>query len=90
MALNRLVKVRDEKFGAAVFDTLREKVFVTNETGAQILRLLNEDKRPDEIIECLERRYNEDGSLIRRDVTDFIKALMEVELLAEDADQGKR
>jgi hypothetical protein len=39
MQFEKHVKVRQEKFGSVMFETLREKIFVTNETGAEILRL---------------------------------------------------
>ena len=39
MDFTKYTKVRNEKFGAVVFDTLNEKVFVTNESGDEILRL---------------------------------------------------
>ena len=51
MGFEKHVKVRQERFGAVVFETLREKVFVTDETGAEILRLL-EEKKEDETVDA--------------------------------------
>ncbi len=38
------VKIRSEKFGTVIFETLTEKIFITNETGAEILQLIEQGK----------------------------------------------
>lgn len=75
MEFEKHVKVRREKFGAVVFETLREKVFVTNETGAEILGLLGEGKEATHVITELARNYNGDPAIIKADVDDFISML---------------
>ncbi len=35
-------KIRKEKFGTVVFDTLTEKIFITDEVGGQILELIEQ------------------------------------------------
>jgi len=69
------VKVRQEKFGAVMFETLCEKVFVTNETGAEILRLLEEGREPIYIIAELAQNYSGDPEMIKDDVNDFMSIL---------------
>lgn len=75
MQFENHVKVRQEKFGAVVFETLREKVFVTNETGADILRLLEEGKGDGEIVTELAERFDCNPEIITKDVEDFISNL---------------
>lgn len=75
MEFEKHVKVRKEKFGTVVFETLREKVFVTNETGAEILRLLEEGKEPTDVIAELAKNYNCDPEIIKADVDEFISML---------------
>lgn len=81
MNLARHVRVREERFGAAVFETLREKVFVTNTTGARILQLIKEGKTVAEMTEVLAREYDEDPARIATDVTNFMEALKENNVL---------
>lgn len=76
------VRIREEKFGSVIFETLKEKVFVTNETGSDILRLLKEGKSPEEMVGILNELYDsESGDGIRDEVTDFINSLEENNLL---------
>ncbi len=78
------VKIRDEKFGVAIFDTLREKVFVTNKQGADILRLVMDGKSREEIVEALVNEYDVGHEIIRNDVTSFIDHLVETNLLVKN------
>ena len=75
MEFEKHVRVRQEKFGAVVFETLREKVFVTNETGAEILRSLEQDKEPADVIAELAEIYDGDPETIRKDGEEFILML---------------
>lgn len=85
------VKIRKEKFGAVVFETLREKIFVTNETGAEILRLLEAGKGPKEIIVELEKGYSGDPAIIKADVDELVSKLKDKGILKkEEQDAGKR
>ena len=82
MEFTKHVRVREEKFGSVIFETLKEKVFVTNETGSSILRLLKEGKSPEEIISILDESYDsEPQKVIRDEVTGFISSLRENNLL---------
>lgn len=75
MEFEKHVKVRQEKFGAVVFETLREKVFVTNEMGAEILRLLEEEKELKGVLEELTKNYDCNPKVIEGDLEEFILAL---------------
>lgn len=75
MHFAKYVKVRQEKFGAVIFETLKEKVFVANKTGGDILQLLEKGKPLDDIIKRLENEYSENNSHIKTDVIDFVNEL---------------
>jgi hypothetical protein len=76
MILNEHVKIREEKFGAVIFETLGEKVFITNETGKEILSLLQKGKAPTEIEIALRDSYGiMQGDGIRKDIEEFIAHL---------------
>ena len=77
------VKTREEKFGAVIFDTLREKIFVVNKQGKDILRYLLEGKSRKEIVEALMRTYNGSRETITSDVADFIDQLVNNNLLVK-------
>jgi hypothetical protein len=75
MEFEKHVKIRHEKFGTVVFETLGEKVFVTNESGGKIIQLLEEGKEVNEIIEELVKNYNSQPIEIKADVDEFISIL---------------
>ena len=75
MFFPKYVKVRQERFGAVVFDTLREKVLVSNPTGAEILRLLCEEKSVEDICDELSRSYDGDPAQLKAEVNNFIDEL---------------
>lgn len=82
MEFNRNVQVREEKFGSVIFETLKEKVFVTNPTGAEIVRLLKEKKSADEIATKLAGTYDGGRDEIRGDVNAFIAGLVQNGVIA--------
>lgn len=83
MQFGKDVRVRPEKFGAVIFETLREKVFVTNKTGAEILRLLDEAKTTEEIVTQLAQDYEGAEDIIKNDVEEFIAHLTHQAILQE-------
>ena len=83
MIFNKHVKIRKEKFGSVIFETLKEKVYVTNETGEDILTLLREGNTTEEIIDSLADKYNENRALMEKDVKDFIDALLKNGLVSD-------
>ena len=44
MNLTEHSKIRKEKFGTVVFDTLTEKIFITDQIGGEILQLIEQGK----------------------------------------------
>ncbi|PIR17388.1 MAG: hypothetical protein COV46_04295 [Deltaproteobacteria bacterium CG11_big_fil_rev_8_21_14_0_20_49_13] len=82
MEFKKNVQVRKEKFGTVIFETLKEKVFVTNETGAEIIERLKEKKTPDVIVNELASLYGASKEAIANDVNCFIENMIDQEVLA--------
>lgn len=76
MEFKKNVQVREEKFGTVIFETLKEKVFVTNPTGADIVRLLQAKKSTDEIIEDLATKYGTTRTAIAAEINQFVENLI--------------
>ncbi len=87
MQFAKYVKVRSEKFGAVVFDTLNEKVFVTNETGKEILSLMADGLSTAEVAEQLGGRYDVGSSRIQEEIAAFIDGLQSAGLLAGSVEE---
>lgn len=75
MNLGKFVKSREEKFGAAIFDTLKEKVYVTNTCGRRILSLVKEGKDKNDIIKTLKQEFDAPDEVITADVAEFLNSL---------------
>ena len=82
MHFAKYIKLREEKFGAVIFDTLNEKVYITNDSGKEILSLMAEGLSASAIAERLVRKYEEDTSEMQNDVAEFIDGLRSAGLLA--------
>jgi len=68
-------KVRKEKFGTVVFDTLTEKIFITDQIGAEILQLIEQGKNLPQIINMLGDSYDGDKQIIKKDTLAFADEL---------------
>jgi hypothetical protein len=68
-------KIRREKFGTVVFDTLTEKIFVTDLIGGDILQLIEQGKDLPEILSLLGDDYDGDNQMVEKDVVEFIEQL---------------
>ena len=68
-------KIRKEKFGAVVFDTLTEKIFITDQIGGDILQLIEQGKGLPEILSVLGDNYDGDNQMVEKDVVEFIEQL---------------
>ncbi len=75
MEFKKHVKWRPEKFGAVIFETLKEKLFVTNPIGADILSRIGEGKSAEEITAELSEMYDCDMEVIQKDVNEYIAGL---------------
>ncbi len=68
-------KIRKEKFGTVVFDTLTEKIFITDRIGGDILQLIEQGKDLPEILSVLGDNYDGDRQTIEKDVVEFTDQL---------------
>jgi len=68
-------KIRKEKFGTVVFDTLTEKIFITDLIGGDILKLIEQGKDLPEILSVLGEDYDGDNQMVEKDVVEFIDQL---------------
>jgi hypothetical protein len=68
-------KIRKERFGTVVFDTLTEKIFITDQTGGEILHLIEQGKDLTEILSVLGDSYDGDKQMIEKDVIEFVGRL---------------
>ncbi len=75
MKFTEHTKKRKEKFGTVVFDTLTEKIFVTDEIGAEILQLIDQGKDLPQIVSMLCDSYDVDGQTLEKDVIEFTDQL---------------
>ena len=68
-------KIRKEKFGTVVFDTLTEKIFITDQVGGEILELIEQGKDLPEIVSVLGDSYDDDEQKMEKDVLEFTEQL---------------
>ncbi len=75
MNLTEHSKIRKEKFGTVVFDTLTEKIFITDEIGSEILQLIEQGKDLPQIVSGLCDIFDSDKETIEKDVIEFTNEL---------------
>lgn len=75
MNLTEHTKIRTEKFGTVVFDTLTEKIFITDPVGSEILKLIKQGKDLAEIVSELGEIFDGDSESIEKDVIEFTDQL---------------
>jgi len=83
MELTKFVRARDEKCGLVIFETMKENVFVSNDTGKEIFNLVQEGKSSKEIIEILKESYDADEKIIAEEVEEFLSKLKENNILVK-------
>ena len=83
MNFTKHTKIRNEKFGAVVFDTLTEKIFITDPIGGEILRLLEQGKDLPEIVSTLGERYDGDRQAMEKDIVEFAEKLKSNKIICE-------
>lgn len=71
MKLTEHTKIRREKFGTVVFDTMTEKIFITDEIGGEILRLIEQGRELPQIVSELGKDFDGDEQIIEKDVIEF-------------------
>jgi hypothetical protein len=75
-------KIRKEKFGTVIFDTLTEKIFVTDQLGTEILGLIEQGAEPGEIVSILAESYDGGVELIEKDISEFIDKLKQDKIIS--------
>ena len=68
-------KIRKEKFGTVVFDTLTEKIFITDRIGGEILQLIKQGKDLPQVVSELSEAFEGDRQIIEKDVIEFTNQL---------------
>ena len=82
MNFTKHTKIRKEKFGTVVFDTLTEKIFITDEIGSEILKLIEQGKDMPEIVSELSKLFDSDEQAIEKDVIEFTDELKSNSIIA--------
>ena len=80
-------KIRKEKFGTVVFDTLTEKIFITDEIGSDILQLVEQGKDLPEIVSTLADTYDGDPEAMEKDIAEFAEQLKSNKIIADSAQE---
>ena len=75
MKFTEHTKIRNEKFGTVVFDTLSEKIFITDQIGTEILKLIEQEKELSGIVNELCESFDGDRQIIEKDVIEFTDQL---------------
>ncbi len=75
MKFTEHTKIRKEKFGTVVFDTLTEKIFITDQIGSEILQLIEQGKHLPEIVSELGGIFDGDSQMIEDDIVEFTEQL---------------
>ncbi len=75
MNLTEHTKIRKEKFGTVLFDTLTEKIFITDEIGSEILQLVEQGKDLSQMVSELCEVFEGEGQIIEKDVIEFTEQL---------------
>lgn len=75
------VKIRQEQFGVVVFDKEKEKFFVADEVGKDVLAAIQNAQTVDDAVQQLSQKYETSRELIKRDVLSFLEQLRRAGLM---------
>lgn len=81
MKLLPQIKIREEQFGLLIFDKEREKFFITDEVGKNVLAAIESTTSIDEAVEQLSLQYEATGEVIKQDVISFIEEMIQAGLM---------
>ncbi len=81
MQLNSNIAISDSGF---IFNPGTGDSFSTNNVGLEIIRLLKENKKKEEIIKIIRDKFTVDESGLDKDLVDFLMMLQSYQLLKED------
>ena len=87
MEFAKHVKWRSERFGAVIFDTLNEKVYVTNEPGNNVLRLLGDGLDLHAVVARLQKEYEGHEEQIQSQTAEFVGELISEGLLSPSEEE---
>lgn len=80
MKLLPQIIIREEQFGLLLFDKEREKYFIADEVGKDVLAAIQSTMTVDEAVSQLSLKYEANGEAIKRDVLYFIEELSQAGL----------
>ncbi len=80
-------KIRKEKFGTVVFDTLTEKIFITDEIGSDILQLVDQGMDVPEIVSTLADSYDGDAEVMEKDIAEFAEQLKSNKIISDSTQE---
>ncbi len=80
-------KIRKERFGTVVFDTLTEKIFITDEIGSEILQLVEQGMDVPDIVGTLADSYDGDPEVIKKDIAEFAEQLKSNKIISDSAQE---
>jgi hypothetical protein len=80
-------KIRREKFGTVVFDTLTEKIFITDPVGGDILQLVEQGRDLPEILDALGEDYEGDREAMEKDIAEFAEQLKSNKIISESSQE---
>ncbi len=80
-------KIRKEKFGTVVFDTLTEKIFITDEIGSDILQLVEQGMDVPEIVSTLADSYDGDAEVMEKDIAEFAEQLKSNKIISDSTQE---
>ncbi len=75
MKFTEHTKIRKEKFGTVVFDTLTEKIFITDTVGTEILQLIEQGRDLPQIVSELSAAFDGDAQVMEKDIVEFTDEL---------------
>ena len=75
MKFTEHTKIRKEKFGTVVFDTLTEKIFITDTVGTEILQLIEQGRDLPQIVSELSETFDGDARIMEKDIVEFTNEL---------------
>lgn len=76
--------------GAVVLDIRQGEMFNLNPVGSRILELLKSGFAEADAIDEITRQFNEDRTVVERDVQEFVASLQEHRLIVDTAANGRK
>ncbi len=81
MQLNTNIAISDSGF---IFNPSTGDSFSTNNVGLEIIKLLKEDKKKEDILKSISNKFSIDEQSLDKDLVDFLMMLRSYQMLKED------